>query len=254
MNKIPEIFERREAYCKGKLATLREKVSKIDNLSNMPDLCIYVTGSYGRSEASEFSDLDLFFIKNSSYDHPIRRTDKILMDADLIRITRDMKLPEFSGYGEYLEIHYICSILKELGSRSDDYDNLFTARLLLILESQPVYNDETYKKIVSSIVGTYFRDYHDHEKSFMPIFLVNDIIRFWKTLCLNYEHKRNRSSDVPLKKNDAHLRNLKLKFSRMLTCYSLIATLCHPGIGKAQGDIESLGHLEQWQFSADIVF
>jgi hypothetical protein len=57
----------------------------------------------------------------------------------------------------------------------------------------------------------------------MPVFLVNDIIRFWKTLCLNYEHKRNRKDED--KKNKAHLKNLKLKFSRLMTCFSMVLLL-----------------------------
>ena len=137
-----------------------------------------------------------------------------------------MKLPEFSGYGEYLEIHYIEDMLRHLGSPQDDYENLFTARILLLLESQIIYNNDVYREIIERIIQTYYRDYHDHEKDFHPIFLVNDIIRFWKTLCLNYEHKRNRINQKKGAKNKAHLRNLKLKYSRMLTCYSAVAMLC----------------------------
>lgn len=65
-----------------------------------------------------------------------------------------------------------------------------------------------------------------HERNFRPIFLVNDILRYWKTLCLNYENKRNIRSSDPAVKNKNHLRNLKLKFSRLLTCYSAVIPLC----------------------------
>lgn len=117
---------------------------------------------------------------------------------------------------------------QHLGGRRDDYENLFTARLLLLLESQPIYNESLYGEVLRDITLSYFRDYEDHEKDFRPTFLVNDILRFWKTLCLNYEHSRNvaQDDDMELRKN--YLKNLKLKFSRMLTCFSLVIPLAMP--------------------------
>ncbi len=53
---------------------------------------------------------------------------------------------------------------------------------------------------------------------------MNDIIRFWKTLCLNYENKRNQPNENPQKKLKQKIKNLKLKFSRKLTCY---ASICY---------------------------
>lgn len=116
-------------------------------------------------------------------------------------------------------------IIKELGSTKDDYNNFFTARLLLLLESRPLNGHEIYNEILSRIIDRYFKDYHDHEKNFRPIFLANDIIRFWKTLCLNYEHKRHRRSENEPNKNKSHLKNLKLKFSRLTTCYTILCCL-----------------------------
>ena len=37
----------------------------------MQELCIYVTGSFGRLEASQYSDLDLFFIHPGNPGTPI---------------------------------------------------------------------------------------------------------------------------------------------------------------------------------------
>ena len=57
----------------------------------------------------------------------------------------------------------------------------------------------------------------------MPAFLANDILRLWRTFCVNYEA---RTSDVPPeKKNKRRLKNYKLKYSRMLTCYSALVYL-----------------------------
>ena len=90
-------------------------MSAIPELRTLRDLSIYVTGSYGRLEAHERSDLDLFFISNR--DVPIDRTTKILIDAQLIRIARDMGFPPFSNDAQYLQIHSLNEMLDSWGLR-----------------------------------------------------------------------------------------------------------------------------------------
>ena len=217
-----EINDRR-TFSTKRLDAIRTRIGTFDVVKELPGLCIYVTGSFGRLEASEYSDLDVFFIHDGSSRTPLPRIKEILLDADLILAARDMNFPPFSNDGKYLEVHYIEDILENLGSPGDDFQNHFTARLLLLLESKPLYNDEFYNDVMKRIIGSYCRDYDDHGDSFSPVFLINDIIRFWRTLCLNYEHRRNRPGDDELKKNKNRLANLKLKFSRLVTCYATIA-------------------------------
>jgi len=215
-------------YSKVRLSVLRSQISKIDELSKN-NLCIYTTGSYGRHEASVNSDIDLFFL-DAKEEKPTSNIDKTLINAEVIRLCRAMKLPEFSKDGGYLTIHNIGDILSNLGSPVDDYKNYFTARMLLLLESKPIYNEELHAFCIQKIIERYFIDFPDHSKNFKAIFLANDIIRFWKTLCLNYEHGRHRKiiEGNPDSINDkivAHSKNLKLKFSRKLTCFSFIIQL-----------------------------
>ena len=210
----------------ARLEHVRSQISDLESLTDLPHLCIYVTGSFGRLEASQHSDLDLFFLDSGhSAAQPISRIAKTLLDADLIRTVRRLGFPEFSNDAEYLSIHYLEDIKNSLGGREDDFKNYFTARLLLLLESRPLHNADTYRQVIEEIIQSYYRDYHDHESGFLPVFLINDIIRFWRTLCLNYEHRRNRPPDDEYRRNKSHLDNLKLKFSRLLICHSAIALL-----------------------------
>ena len=221
-----EFLKKRSSDSQGRLNDLRRKVSKITELSKEADLSIYVTGSYGRLEASAKSDLDLFFVHdNTQAQSQVNRLAKILIDAELIKIVRKLSFPDFSHDGHILEIHYLQDMLNTLGGPEDDFKNHFTARLLLLLESRPISNDEAYSRIIEQIVRSYFRDYHDHEEEFRPIFMVNDILRFWKTLCLNYEKKRNSPAEDTEGENKNRLHNLKLKFSRLLTCFSTVIPL-----------------------------
>ena len=224
-----DLIVERKKWSESRIGEFSKAVSALPDVTKHDDLCIYVTGSFGRLEASEHSDLDLFFIKRSAQCHAeMSRIDKTLMDASLIRKCHDMGFPEFSGDGEYLEVHYLQDMLGLLGGRRDDYENLFTARLLLLLESLPINNASLYQDVLHDITESYFRDYQDHEADFRPTFLVNDILRFWKTLCLNYEHSRNSVGTDEAAAQKSQLRNLKLKFSRMLTCFSLVIPLAVP--------------------------
>ncbi len=217
-----DLLHERKSFSADRLRELGVHIAAIKELSDVPNLSIYVTGSYGRLEAHARSDLDLFFVSDS--DRQVDRTAKILIDAELIRIAREMSFPPFSNDAQYLEIHSLKEMLDKLGGAEDDFKNFFTARMLLLLESRPVYGETAYKRILTQIIDAYFRDYHDHTGDFRPLFLVNDILRFWKTLCLNYENRRNRPEDRA-QKNRHHLRNLKLKFSRLLICFSTIIPL-----------------------------
>ena len=224
-----ELVEARKAWSENKVDQFRQAVLALSAVTDHDDLCIYVTGSFGRLEASLHSDLDLFFVKdNIVAEGGMSRIDQIMMDAALISTCRSMGFPDFSGDGEYLQVHYLSKMRGHLGGRSDDYENLFTARLLLLLESLPIYNDTLYHSVLREITGSYFRDYEAHEGDFQPTFLMNDILRFWKTLCLNYEHSRNNATNDEAEVRKSQLRNIKLKFSRMLTCFSLVIPLAVP--------------------------
>ncbi len=213
-----------ENYSRLRLKEISNRVKDIPQLKDN-FLCIYTTGSYGRNEASENSDLDLFFL-DSNEEKFTSNIDKTLINADVIKICRLMGFPEFSKDGGYLTIHNIGEIKNELGSPNDDYYNYFTARMLLLLESKPIYNDELHLSCLTQIIKPYYVDFHDHSQSFKPIFLTNDIIRFWKTLCLNYEHRRKRKlDDNTEEKIVTHSKNIKLQFSRKLTCFSFILQL-----------------------------
>jgi hypothetical protein len=192
--------------------------------------CVYATGSFGRCEASRYSDLDLFILGKSETkpgrdkkESSLSRLDEILIKADLIEATRELGIPEFSGDGRYL-VHYAAHELTDtLGKPEDDVTNTFTARLLLLLESRPLLEAAVYDEVTRDVVAAYWRDYEDHKTDFMPAFLGNDILRLWRTFCVNYEAGTEREPEE--KKAKGKLKYYKLKHSRLLTCYSAVLYL-----------------------------
>jgi hypothetical protein len=194
-------------------------------------LCVYATGSYGRLEAWEGSDIDLFFLYDDA--EPRKRfafTTFVRLAACLVDATEDMGFPPFSGDGKYLDVGYVKQMEEVLGSPQDDSINAFTARMLLLLESRPVHHAELYDRLLERVISFYYRDFPDHSSDFVPVFLTNDILRFWRTLTLNYEHHRLKllplsGEELERKKADSALKNYKLKVSRLLTCFSMVVNL-----------------------------
>jgi len=220
----------RRALSTKRIKELREFLKDAEVLAGTK-ACVYATGSLGRLEASTYSDLDLFIVgKANGRKGPdgkegsqLNRLDEICIKADLIEATRKLDFPEFSGEGRYL-VHYpIDDLTKTLGKPEDDVTNTFTARLLLLLESRPLLGEEAYSDILKEVIAPYWRDYEDHKNNFIPAFLANDILRLWRTFCVNYEAGTERMPED--KKAKGKLKNYKLKHSRMLTCYSALLFL-----------------------------
>lgn len=184
--------------------------------SKRTDLCVFAAGSLGRFETGRISDLDVFILADRPGRIDGEPSIDASIDADLRRdleiLVKTLDLPPFSGYGKFLRIHELSDLISATGDPSDDKENWFTTRLLLLLESQPISNDALYQRAMQKVLENYYRD-GKGRRDFRPLFLLNDVLRYWRTLCLNYE--RDRALEKPWWK-----KNLNLKFSRKLTVFS----------------------------------
>lgn len=219
---MQELFDRRLQTAR-RIKALQESLTGAEKLAE-GKACVYATGSFGRCEASPHSDLDLFIVsKNAEKGSQLKRLDEICIKADLIEVTRDHGIQEFSGDGRYLAHYSLHQLTKTLGKPEDDATNTFTARLLLLLESRPLFGEVVYHEVTEDVIAAYWRDYKDHKSDFMPAFLANDILRLWRTFCVNYEALTEREPDR--EKAKGKLKNYKLKHSRLLTCFSALLYL-----------------------------
>ena len=223
------LISKREEYSKLRLQELKSRLGDLPEVSGFPDLTIFGAGSYARLEASEYSDIDMFFLTQSSAEEiPDLRSNTLRLFGKIIDAICTMKFPKFSNDCEYLVVLKTKDILDNIGSRTDDHANYFTVRMLLLLESHCLYGDSIFRQVTTEIVRKYFVDYPDHQQTFQPMFLMNDICRFWKTLLLNYENKKSTprgNSDAQTRATKRKVRNFKLKYSRMTTCFASIAAL-----------------------------
>jgi len=203
------------------LRKVRETLSTFHS-GNLSEVCMFAVGSLGRCETGRKSDLDVFLLAHResklSDEHSITRLQEVQIFSDLIRLNEKLSLPSFSGDGRFLKIHEIDDLIKAAGDSSrDDNENLFTARLLLLLESKPLSNDGLYETAFKRVLDNYFRD-GKGRRDFQPLFLLNDVLRYWRTLCLNYERDRTLQKSWWKK-------NLNLKFSRKLTVFSTVLAI-----------------------------
>ena len=140
-------LEVRQKFTNEKLSELRLALSEAERISESA-ACVYATGSFGRGEASQHSDLDLFIVgkvsETKSKDVKLEqkrllsRLDEICLKAELIKVARHMRFPEFSQDGRFIVHYTVAELVKSLGTPEDDAFNTFTARMLLLLESTPI--------------------------------------------------------------------------------------------------------------------
>jgi hypothetical protein len=186
-------------------------------------LTIFATGSLGRGEGARSSDLDVFLVDTATVtDARLGRLDTIQVQADLIRAANAAGFPPFSRDGEFLQVHVLSALLEKLGRPDEDALNVFTARMLLLLESVCLAGETPYARSIETVLDRYWAEADDRD-DFRPTFLINDIVRYWKTLCLSYEGWRDR----PGRRLDADGRIdlLKLKFNRLWLCFNGLAFL-----------------------------
>jgi hypothetical protein len=226
---LSDLLQARRAEAARRLAGLADNLSDAAKLAEAK-ACVYVTGSFGRGEASSHSDLDLFILgrsepadKGGHGTRALSRLDEICIKADLIRVSQQDGFPPFSGDGAYLVHYTIQELLAKLGTPEDDAANTFTARLLLVLESRALIGQDVREAAITETIEAYWRDYEGHESEFVPAFLANDILRLWRTFCVNYEARTK--TEPAEQKAKRKLKNYKLKHSRLLTCYSALLYL-----------------------------
>ena len=230
------MIEERRLYAAERFKAVQNRLVDAEALC-ANKACVYATGSFARGEAHQWSDLDLFIVgRGSDQNRELSRLDEIQVEADLIDAIKAEGIPEFSGDGQYLVHFSVQGLIGTLGKPDDDALNTFTARLLLLLESKPLLGADVYHLVLHDVLGAYWQEYVEHKNDFTPAFLANDILRLWRTFCVNYEARTRSRPDRAKAKRKS--KNYKLKFSRLLTCYSALLFLLTTHIQKQTVSIE----------------
>lgn len=178
-------------------------VQELDN----QNICVVTTGSYARAEASKESDMDYFVIvKNGEHDLTYDEKQIIIntIDKYVVKDSGD------SGTFGDNAIEILENMLKNIGG-SDDTNIKITRRMLFLLESKALYNNSIYDEVMDKLLNIYVKNI---KKEQITRFLLNDIIRYYRTITVDFEFK---TSEVG---KSWGLRNIKLTYSRKLIYFA----------------------------------
>ncbi|KKK82719.1 hypothetical protein LCGC14_2800580, partial [marine sediment metagenome] len=172
-------------------------ISKKFLIKKNKGICIVAVGSYGRGEASKESDIDVYVIHKGELPREKEREINCL-------ISDTAKMAEVK-YSSGFDSIAIKEMIRNIGGNADTNPSI-TNRILFLLESECLFNKMLFKKTYNDILDKYFSDIEDSCK--LPRFLLNDIIRYYRTMCVDYEFK------TTVQGKDWAIRNVKLRFSR----------------------------------------
>ncbi len=196
-------IEEAKNYTDAKIHLLRSRLPAI-----MKSDCVSVVavGSFGRKEASALSDLDFFFIKDREDYSP---DDEVQAFRGLFE-ELGIKTPSKDGaFNSEIEL---CSEMSRNVGGFEDKSEKLTRRLLFLLEGDWLYNEELFNKALDQLIRHYVREtITEHQ---LCRFLLNDLIRYYRTICVDFECKTYEHG------KPWGDRNIKLQFSRKLLYFS----------------------------------
>lgn len=180
------------------------------------DISTCIFGSWAREELTEESDDDWAVLVNREfgpYDPTV--LGEIVPAQRILGV--DARKPGAQGvFGVPIGVN---ELVLNIGLDADSNTNL-TRRMLLLLESRELHGN-VRAAAVSSVLGRYLNEGIKDERP--PRFLLNDVVRYWRTICVDFEGKSDTGDPKWA------TRNAKLRTSRkLLFAGGLVPVLlCH---------------------------
>lgn len=174
-----------------------------------PDTTLVVFGSIARLEMTSRSDTDWILLVDGQ---AIPEHSELKLDIVEKMKRRELSEPSKTGpFGRMVNSH---DLIHEIGGEDDTNSNT-TRRVLLLLESLPIGNQEAYNRVRRQILNRYVRDdrglVHASGQFRIPRFLLNDLTRYWRTVTVDFVYKQRAEAG-----RKSFLRNAKLRMSRKL--------------------------------------
>ncbi|MBB4636528.1 nucleotidyltransferase domain-containing protein [Longimicrobium terrae] len=199
----PHILAARE-----RAARMYERVQILSYPFVPRDTSLVLFGSLARAEFTHGSDVDWTLL----VDGPADPDHWDLTQRLRSKFTAARIKPPSPG-GPFGRLTFSHDLIHRIGGDNDTNQNT-TQRLLLLLESRPTSNRDAYDRVIANVLTRYVEEdlLGPAESPFrVPRFLLNDFARYWRTMAVDFAHKRReRQAD------QWAVRTTKLRFSRKL--------------------------------------
>jgi predicted nucleotidyltransferase len=175
-----------------------------------PDIALVVFGSLARLEWTSGSDVDWTLLVDGPSD-----PEHFGLARDIEKGLEQAGFPPVGASGTFGSMASSFDLIHYIGGSEDSNQNM-TRRILLLLESVSLSDTVVHERVLRGILKRYIQT--DPAVSTattptfrVPLFLMNDIVRLWRTIAVDYATKKwQQSSDKWA------LRNVKLRMSRKL--------------------------------------
>ncbi len=202
-----------------------ERLTKINKKLNSKlgemDISIAVAGSYGRLEAAKKSDFDFIIISKKGINDAQR--DEIVQIIKDVTEEKDIKFPNPKGI--FSKTFSLDNMVAALGGTDDTID-LLGQRMLLLMEGRAIYNNELFMGATEEILKKYL-EYVIADPGKEAIVLLNDLIRYFRSICVNYQYTFWHENEKWA------LRNAKLRHSRIILYAGLLLLIMN--VSKKKG-------------------
>lgn len=200
-------FECANTYTQDKLEKIRRELTvALENSPYKEHITLVATGSYGRSEASDESDLDWFLIFDKDLDPKETIPNEIQRIVDVISQNIACLPGDTQTFGEDAIVKF-GDMQSNIGGEHDTNASL-TRRLLFLLEGTWLYGESRFRDYRKKLLEKYIKS--DASIGQLPYFFLNDVIRYYRTMATDFEYKVAEGG------KSWGLRNIKLRFSRKL--------------------------------------
>lgn len=222
---------KRKSYSEEIVRNIQAELKSVESIGEN-NVSVIVTGSFGRNEASAESDMDWFIISETELNDTLKDT----LQKEVTKVVDNYVTKNIGNTGTFGGVVAKANLLSNFGGDKETNQE-FTRRMLYLLESKPLYNSSLYTSIKEEILKLYIKE--GVPDSSLNRFMLNDVIRYYRTICTDYEYKVHEGF------KSWGVRKIKLRFSRKLLYFSgLITVACTSNLTRDEKVSKTLELLE----------